>query len=231
MARSPTAEPIALPRPLRADAADNRRRILEAARAVFAERGIDAPLDEIARRAGVGNATLYRRFPTRDLLVAAVFEARVAEYADATTEALGAPDPWSGFCEFAQRVFAMQAADRGLSDVLTMTARATARLEELRQRAYSDFAELVRRAQATGKLRADFVPEDFILLVLANQGVLRGTGEAAPLAWQRFLALVLDGCRAEGAHALPVPPPAQRYAPTRGLGRPKERSVNNRSRP
>ena len=214
-----------MPRQLRADAADNRRRILEAARAVFAERGIDAPLDEIARRAGVGNATLYRRFPTRDVLVAAVFEARVAEYAGAATEALGAPDPWSGFCEFAQRVFAMQAADRGLSDVLTMTARSTEQVEELRQRAYTDFAELVRRAQAAGELRADFVPEDFILLVLANQGVLRGTGEAAPLAWQRFLGLVLDGCRAERAHALLPPPPAQRYAATRGLVRPKARSA------
>src|SRR5437588_4881177 len=169
VARSPTAAPTADPAPgpswLRADAADNRRRILDAARAVFAERGIDAPLDEIARRAGVGNATLYRRFPTRDLLVAAVFEARVAEYADAATEALRAPDPWAGFCQFAQRVFAMQAADRGLSDVLTMTARTTQQLEELRERAYTDFAELVRRAQTAGELRADFVPEDFILLV------------------------------------------------------------------
>jgi AcrR family transcriptional regulator len=225
VARSPTAQPAAVPRQLRADAADNRRRILEAAHAVFAERGIEAPLDEIARQAGVGNATLYRRFPTRDLLVAAVFAARVAEYADAATEALRAPDPWAGFCQFAQRVFAMQAADRGLSDVLTMTARTTERLEELREQAYTDFAELVRRAQAAGELRADFVPEDFILLVLANQGVLRGTGEAAPLAWQRFLGLVLDGCRAEPAHALPPPPPAQRYAATRGLVRPKARSA------
>jgi AcrR family transcriptional regulator len=230
VARSPIAEPTPVPRrnELRADAADNRRRILEAARAVFAERGIDAPLDEIARQAGVGNATLYRRFPTRDLLVAAVFEARVAEYADAATEALRAPDPWAGFCEFAQRVFAMQAADRGLSDVLTMTARTTERLEELREGAYNDFAELVRRAQAAGQLRADFVPEDFILLVLANQGVLRGTGEAAPLAWQRFLALVLDGCRAKGAHSLPSSTPARRYAAaTRSRVRPKLRSVNN----
>src|SRR5205085_12560911 len=137
-----TAEPKADPRQLRADAADNRGRILEAARGFFAVRGIDAPLDEIARRAGVGNATLYRRFPTRELLVAAVFEARVAEYADAATQALRAPDPWAGFCQFAQRVFAMQAADRGLSDVLTMTARTTEQLEELRERAYTDFAEL-----------------------------------------------------------------------------------------
>jgi AcrR family transcriptional regulator len=229
--RSPTAEPTPIPRQLRADAANNRSRILDAARAVFAERGIDAPLDEIARRARVGNATLYRRFPSRDLLVAAVFEARVAEYADAATEALRAPDAWAGFCQFAQRVFAMQAADRGLSEVLTMTARTTEQLEALRQRAYSDFAELARRAQAAGQLRADFVPEDFIVLVLANQGVLRGTGEAAPLAWPRFLALVLDGCRAEGAHSLPTPPPAQRYSATRGLDRPKARSVNNRPLP
>jgi AcrR family transcriptional regulator len=219
VARSPTLETTAVPPELRADAAENRRRILEAARAVFAERGIDAPLDEIARRAGVGNATLYRRFPTRDVLVAAVFEARVAEYAGAATEALRAPDPWAGFCQFAQRVFAMQAADRGLSDVLTMSARTTERLEELRRPAYDDFAALVRRAQAAGQLRADFLPEDFILLVLANEGVLRGTREAPPLAWQRFLALILDGCRAEGAHALPAPPAAQRYAATRGLVR------------
>ena len=131
---------------------------------------------------------------------------------------------------FAERVFAMQAADRGLSDVLTMTLQSAEGLDDLRERAYTDFAELVRRAQAAGELRADFVPEDFILLVLANQGVLRGTGEAAPLAWQRFLALVVDGCRAEGAHALPAPPPDPGYAATRGLVRPKERSVNNRPR-
>src|SRR5205807_9850356 len=109
-----------------------------------------------------------------------------------------------------------QAADRGLSEVLTMNAPTTDRLDELRQRANDDFAELVRRAQATGALRADFVPDDFILLVLANQGVLRGTGDAAPRASQRFLGFVLDACRAEGAHALPSSPTGQPYASTRG---------------
>jgi hypothetical protein len=77
----------------------------------------------------------------------------------------------------------------------------------------------------------DFLPEDFIVLVLAKEGVLRGSGEAAPLAWQRFLGLVLDGCRAEGAYALPAPLPAQRYAATRGQVRPQARSANNRPRP
>src|SRR2546430_8742235 len=121
--RSTIPQPAAGPTGLRTDAQANRHRIVEAARAVFAERGVDAPLDDIAKRAGVGNATLYRRFPTRELLIAAVFEARVAEYADAATEALRALDPWAGFCHFAQHVFTMQAADRGLSDVLTMSAR------------------------------------------------------------------------------------------------------------
>jgi AcrR family transcriptional regulator len=220
VARSPTAAPSAVPRRLRADAASNRRRILEAARAVFAERGIDAPFDEIARQAHVGNATVYRHFPTRDGLVAAVFEARVTEYADAATEALHTPDPWAGFCQFAERVFAMQGANRGLSDVLTMTLRTTEGLQEVRERAHKDFAELVRRAQAAGRLRADFVAEDFIMLLMANEGVLRGTGEAAPMASKRFLGLVLDGCRAEGAHALLPPVPTQLHPAMRGLVRP-----------
>ena len=161
---------------LRADAADNRRRLVDAARAVFAERGIDAPLDEIARRAGVGNATLYRRFPTRDALVAAAFEDRLAEYAGAAAEALRAPDPWAGFCGYVERVCAMQAADRGARDVLTMTFPTARGLEAQRARAYRDFAELVRRAQAEGQLRADFVAEDLVLLLMANAGVVRGAG-------------------------------------------------------
>jgi AcrR family transcriptional regulator len=88
---------------------------------VYAEGGIDAPLDETARRAGVGNATLYRRFPTRAALLAAVFEERLAEYACAAQEALLQPDTWAGFCQYAERISQMQAADWGVSDVLTMT--------------------------------------------------------------------------------------------------------------
>src|SRR5687767_1713547 len=105
-------------RVLRADAAGNRRRIVEAARAVFAEQGIGAPLDGVARRAGVGRATLHRRFPTRDALVAAAFEDRMAEYAQAASAALAEPDPWTGFRGFVEHVCAMQARDRGARDVL-----------------------------------------------------------------------------------------------------------------
>src|SRR5450759_3121061 len=85
-------------RPLRVDAERNRARIVEAAQAAFAEHGLDVPLEDVAEGAGVGIATLYRRFPTRDDLIAACFERRLADYARQAEEALEAPDGWSGFC-------------------------------------------------------------------------------------------------------------------------------------
>ena len=109
------------PKPLRVDAERNRGRILDAAQAAFAERGLDVPLEDVAGRAGVGIATLYRRFPSRDDLIAACFERRLAEYASAAQEALEASDAWAGFCAYVERICAMQAADRGLKDVLTRT--------------------------------------------------------------------------------------------------------------
>lgn len=95
---------------LRADAARNRAAIVEAARAVFAEHGLDAPLDDIARLAGTGNATLYRRFPTRGDLVEAVFAERMAEHLEAVQSSLADPDPWEGFASYFRAAAAMQAA-------------------------------------------------------------------------------------------------------------------------
>jgi AcrR family transcriptional regulator len=222
MARRREAEEGTAERTLRADAAGNRRRIVEAARAVFAERGVDAPLDEIARRAEVGRATLHRRFPTRDALVAAAFEDRMAEYAAAAAAALREPDPWTGFRGYVECVCAMQARDRGARDVLTMSFPHARGLEDLRDRAYRDFVELIRRAQAAGQLRGDFVPEDLVLLQMANAGLIRGLGEHAPSAWQRFVGLVLDGCRPEAAHPLPsAPSPARVYRAMRRLSAPR----------
>ena len=197
---------------LRADAARNRKSLVEAAREVFAEHGLEAPLEEIARRARVGIATLYRRFPTRDDLIAASFERTMAAYADTVDEALRAESAWSGFCGYVERVCAMQAANRGLRDVLTVSFPRAKTFEAQRIRAYEGFTELVRLAQAEGALRLDFVPEDLILLLLANAGVMQGTGEVAPAAWKRFVALMIDACRADRAHPLPPPPtPAQLY--------------------
>jgi AcrR family transcriptional regulator len=207
-------------RSLRADAERNRQRIIEAARAVFAERGLDAPMDAIAARAGVGQATLYRRFPRREDLVVACFAPKLTEYAEAVEEALRAPDSWEGFCGFVERICGMQAADLGVQDVLTTTFPTARAVEAQRARAFEQLTELIRRAQAEGALRADFVPEDVVLLLLANAGVVRVMRTAAPEAWRRFVGLMLDSLRADRARPLPPPPtPAQTYRAMLGIER------------
>jgi AcrR family transcriptional regulator len=212
-------------KPLRVDAERNRGRIVEAAQAAFAEHGLDVPLEEVAGGAGVGIATLYRRFPTRDDLIAACFERRLADYARAAEDALEAPDGWTGFCTYVERICAMQAADRGLKDVLTRTFPNATALEANRTLGYERSVRLLDRAKAEGTLRADVVPEDLVLLLMANAGVVEGAGEAAPDAWRRFVALMLDGFRAEGAGPLPPPPsPRQVMRAMRRLSRPTEKT-------
>jgi AcrR family transcriptional regulator len=191
---------------LRADAALNRDRLVAAAREVFAEEGLAAPLEEIARRAGVGIATLYRRFPSRDDLIAASFEDKLADYAAAIDEALSALDAWSAFSRYVERVCAMQAEDRGLRDVLTLTFPTAKRLERARSRSYRRFAELIRRAKAEGTLRKDFVSQDLVLTLMANAGVVNATRDAAPDAWKRFVGFMLEAFRADRARPLVKPP-------------------------
>jgi AcrR family transcriptional regulator len=200
---------------LRADAERNRQRLIAAAREVFAERGLDVPIEDIARHAGVGVATLYRRFPTRADLIAGAFEAKMAAYADAVEQALAAADPWAGFCGYIERVCAMQAEDRGFGNVLTMTFPAARQFEAERDRAYEGFLRLVARAQATGKLRRDFVAEDLPMLLMANAGVVAGTAGAAPGTWRRLAAYMIQAFRAD--HASPLPPPPAPTAMYRAL--------------
>ncbi|MBT3156996.1 TetR/AcrR family transcriptional regulator [Streptomyces sp. CHA1] len=197
---------------LRADARHNRARILQAARAAYAAHGIDVPVTTIARRAGVGVATLYRRFPTRDALVAEAFTEQFQACAAVLDEALADPDPWRGFRSLVERVCAMQARDRGF------TAAFLARFPGLldpggeRERAEQKLALLVRRAQEAGVLRPDFDPSDVVLVLLANNG-LTGADEAASLAASRRLTAYLlasfrAGPAADGARRAALPPPA-----------------------
>jgi AcrR family transcriptional regulator len=192
---------------LRADAARNREAIVEAARAVFAEQGLEAPLDEIAKQAGIGNATLYRRFPTRGDLVAAVFAERMVEHVDAVEAGLADEDAWNGFASYVRAAGAMQARDRGIADLITMNVSAP-EIEDLRARAYDGLVRLVARAHDAGVLRADFTDQDVVLLLMANAGLVERahgiTGEASA----RLLALVLDGLRANAATAGPAAPSA-----------------------
>jgi AcrR family transcriptional regulator len=193
---------------LRADAARNREAIVEAARAVFAEQGLDAPLDEIAKRAGTGNATLYRRFPQRADLVAAVFADRMAEHVDAVEAALADDDPWHGFTSYIEAVGAMQARDRGIADLVTMDLSAAPEVEDLRARAYDGLVRLIARAHEAGVLRADFTDQDVVLLLMANAGLVERAHGFSAEASARLVALLLDGLRAQAATAGPPAPSA-----------------------
>ena len=195
------------PRRLRVDAERNRVALLAAAREVFAEQGLEAPLEEIALRAGVGIATLYRRFPTRGQLVAAALVDKIAQYAEAAEQALAIPDPWAGFASFVERICELQADDRGLSDLLSMTLPTDDRIEQLRKIANQRVARLVARAKATGRLRQEFVAEDLLVLLVANASVVHVTRQDAPEAWRRFVALMLDAFgQTRESSALPEPP-------------------------
>ena len=194
------------------DAERNRQRIVAAASEVFAEQGLDIPMEEIARRAGVGVGTLYRRYPTRADLIAAAFEPKMNAYADAARRALADPNPWHGFCDYVERICAMQAGDRGFTTVLTMTFPTAKRFEADRDRAFADLTTLVERAKAAGKLRADFVTEDIPMFLMANAGVLTATADAAPDTWRRLVGYFIQACAAPAAQPLPDPPtPRQMY--------------------
>jgi AcrR family transcriptional regulator len=193
-------------RALRADARRNRQRIVDAARVVFAEQGLEVPLEDIADRAGVGIATLYRRFPTREELVAAVFRDQLLKYATAAEEALEASDPWTGFCDYVEQLCAMQASDRGFAQFSVMMLTNSEESKQLRERGYEAAVRLIRRAQEAGALREDFVPEDLLLLRMATAGVIQATSAAAPHAWRRLVAYLLEGFRAERTGPLPAAP-------------------------
>jgi AcrR family transcriptional regulator len=173
----------------------NQECILAAARAAFAEGGASVALEEIARRAGVGIATLYRRYPTGQDLVSAAEDA-VAE-----------DDAWQGFTGFVKAICAMQAADAGFADVVALTCPVNPQLDERHRAATANLDKVVERAKAERKLRADFVIEDLVLvlLLIANAGVGTATRHFAPRAGPRFATLMLDAFRMEGASPLPSP--------------------------
>lgn len=206
-------------RELRADAERNRERILAAARTLFAREGLGVSMAAVAREAGVGKATLSRRFATREDLITAVFADRMDAYADATDTALADPDPWRGFAGYVHAVCAMQAADRGFADVLTMTFPAAKPLEARRAQAYNGLLELIARAQASGHLRPEFSDRDMVILLMANAGVIAATGDAAPDTWQRLVGYMLRSFAAPGAELPTLPPPPQPRALYRAMVR------------
>ena len=198
---------MASPPTLRSDAARNREKILAAASELFAESGADFSVDEIAHRAGVGHATVFRRFPTKEDLVLAMFEERLLEVALATEEACDLDDPWEGLRAAMEHIAVRQIRDRGLFEAVATEVIGSPRLREARRRVMEPFARLLRGAQEAGAVRPDLEPTDVMFLVTA-------AGHAAPCridlpdVWRRYLGVILDGMRPEGASPLSPPAPS-----------------------
>lgn len=183
----------------------NRVRLLEATRRLFASRGVDVSVREVAREAGVGIATLYRHFPTRDDLVDAVLEDAFEETVAAAERALAQEDAWLGFSGLLEETLGLCARNRGLK-VAFETRRGRQRAASMRRRIRPLFAEIVARAQAQGALRPDFSANDVWMLFWGTDGVIELAGEVAPDLWRRHLGFVLDGLRAAAATPSSRPP-------------------------
>ena len=183
-------------RPLRRDAERNRQRILEAAREAFAEDGLAVTLDEIARRAGVGVGTIYRRFPDKEQLIDALFEERIGEVVALADEALHHADAWQGLVDFLEGAAALHADDRGLKEVTLSGVHGLERVRRARDLMYPVVTQLVARAQEQGSLRADVVPTDLPILLLMLGALSECTREVGPDVWRRYLGILTDGLRA-----------------------------------
>jgi AcrR family transcriptional regulator len=190
---------------LRRDAERNRRRILAAAADAFAEGGLGVTMDEIARCAGVGVGTVYRRFPDKELLIEALFEQRIDELVALAEAARDEPEPFAGIERFFETFLAVQAADRGLKEVVMGTPRGRSRVARARSRIAPVVEELVARARASGELRPDVAASDFALVQFMLAALIDYTGDVDADAWRRMLAIVLDGLRARRDGPSPLP--------------------------
>ncbi|MFF3448755.1 TetR/AcrR family transcriptional regulator [Streptomyces sp. NPDC002667] len=184
-----------LPRTVRADARDNRARILDAARTVFGEEGLSAPMRAVARHADLAPATLYRHFPTKQALIAQTFaEQRRACHA-AVRDALAQSDPWYGFQGLIEQICELHAHSRGFGDAFMTAFPDSMDFTADRERTVRAVAEVARRAQETGELRPGFIVDDLILMLTAHQGLQHAPRPARLRDSRRFAAYVIDAFR------------------------------------
>ena len=196
------------PRPLRRDAERNRQRILEAAAEVFTERGLQASLDDVARQAGVGVGTVYRRFPDKEALVDALFEERIGAVVQVAEEALAEPDAWTGLVTLLERAATLMAGDRGLRQTTMYATYGQDKVDRARRRMLPVVTALIERAQREGVLRDDIRPTDFPFIELMLTAAAEYAAHVRPEIWRRYLALIVDGLRPRRDGTTPLPEPA-----------------------
>ncbi len=189
---------------LRADARRNRDAILAAASRLFSEQGIDAQVPDVAKAANVGVGTVYRHFPTKEDLIAAMLADRFEALAEIARECLELEDSWEGLARFIRLSTEMQADDRGLCDIIglrpdmTGAAAEAAGMPELAEK-------LVRRPQREGKLRRDVTWEDLPMITCGLGSVTQQAVGPASGRWPRLVEIIIDGLRAPGVERLPRP--------------------------
>jgi AcrR family transcriptional regulator len=195
-------------RPLRADAARNRARVLDAARTAFAQAGLDVGVEEIARRAGVGKGTLYRRFPTKEALVRAIFEDILEEIDRIVADAEAEEDAWTAFTTYMAGCARLQASNQGFYDVVAQRLGAAALTDDQRSRVNASTARMLKRGQDAGVVRSDLVPEDVSLMLRMVGATTRPAPDGSPMDdhWPRYLGLLQDALRPGAATTLIAEP-------------------------
>jgi AcrR family transcriptional regulator len=193
-----------LDRVLRADARRNREAVIGAAKKLFADQGLDAQMPDIAKAAKVGVGTVYRHFPTKDDLIAALAVERFERLAEKAREGIEAEDPWEGLCDFIRFAARLQADDRGLCEVMG------SRPEVMNQSALAVGLDkltdkLVKGAQRSGELRKDLDWQDIPMIACGMGSVTQATMGPGMGRWPRLVEIVIDGLRAPGGTKLPRP--------------------------
>lgn len=193
---------------LRADARDNRDRILDAARALFSEHGLGVSMRDVARRAGVGPATLYRRFPAKQELINEAFAGELRACREIVEEGCADPDPWRGFTSVITGLCVLNVQNRGFVDAFTSAGAKTSVFARHRAALLGQLEALTSRAKRAGHLRRDFAVDDLVLVLLAVQGLSSASTDTRTAAARRFAALTLDAFRAHETNTpLPRRPP------------------------
>jgi AcrR family transcriptional regulator len=200
----PARPPSGVARALRADARRNHEAIIVAAKRLFADEGLDAQMPDVAKAAKVGVGTVYRHFPTKEDLIAALAGDRFARLAEKAREGIAAEDPWGGLCDFIRFSAEIQAEDRGLCEVMG------SRPEVMAASAYAVGLDrlcdkLVKRARRSGDLRKDLDWEDIPMIACGLGRITAAEAGPAVGRWPRLVEIVIDGLRAPGHSRLPKP--------------------------
>ncbi|MDV3125897.1 TetR/AcrR family transcriptional regulator [Mycobacterium sp. 21AC1] len=192
-------------RPLRKDAERNRKRVLDAARDLFAAKGLEPSLNDVAHHAGVGVGTVYRRFASKEELLEAIFVDGLEQLAALAESALQQEDSWQGFAWYVEQMCEITATDRGLREIAFSKAYGGDRVHAAQERLVPVLTRLVDRAQKDGHLRADLSPTDMPIFGLLAGTVSEFSCHVDANLWRRYVAILLDGMRhREGQTRVPV---------------------------